>query len=186
MIMENECPHCKSTHTIPYEPRLNNGKMFCLKCSGVFVIYKFEGDVLSGNLIDEGPDYNTREGSTKEFKSAKALEVDIASTSFSDLRMRRHFSNCRKINLCSFFILPLMDLNRQSFDLRFFINSYLSPDGNYIYLLLKRGYSMDQQMTWRYQVSGVFTDGRGKQMLKLRIPKEIIADVKLFIQGRYS
>lgn len=36
--MPQLCSLCKSERTIPYEPRLNNGRFLCLHCSHVFLI----------------------------------------------------------------------------------------------------------------------------------------------------
>lgn len=95
----------------------------------------------------------------------------------------------KRENLCTHFVLPLLKLNKFSFIASNFVNCYLSPDGITVLVQV-----MDTQLLSRkvfvhpeYRGLRMHPEGRAHGMLMLfQVPIKWRADVKLFIEGKFS
>lgn len=89
----------------------------------------------------------------------------------------------RSVNLCSYFILPLIGLNRLSFgDSKNFINSYLTPELTHIIVELQKpigSYQDHSEYVTDYTKDGVVT-------IIFRLPSIYRATAAKFKEGKYS
>lgn len=87
-------------------------------------------------------------------------------------------------NLCTFFILPLVGVNRLKFggDANF-LNSFLSKDGSLIYAEV---YQTDFATRLNLPKHRVCLDANGKDYIEFTIPEQFQKDVELFMAGKYS
>jgi hypothetical protein len=87
-------------------------------------------------------------------------------------------------NLCTWYILPLIGLNKFSFNEANFINSYLTRDGQYIVVEVADR-NLCGSVTFNSSFSG-FKQKNGMDLLVFVIPGAWTRDVKDFMEGRYS
>ncbi len=88
-----------------------------------------------------------------------------------------------KVNLCTFFILPLINLSKDSTH-SYFRNTYLSPEGDKAYLEISIVYLF--KTGWKSLPEHKQVSVNGKAYLEFMIPEERWPDVQLFILGKYS
>ena len=85
-------------------------------------------------------------------------------------------------NLCTYFILPLCLLNKLRFGGNLnFLESYLSPDGHYIYVEVVEEFFVEDDLP-KYEV----IKEQGRTFLSFEIDSKWRPDVELFIKGKYS
>ncbi len=90
----------------------------------------------------------------------------------------------RSDNLCNFYILPLLGLNKTSFGgSGNFVNSYLSKDTNYIVIVLKGATPSFEEH--QYYVTD-FLNITGQVVLVFNVPIEFKPTIVKFIEGKYS
>lgn len=90
-------------------------------------------------------------------------------------------------NLCTYFILPLLKLNKKSFVCEDnFINSYLTREGLYIFVHVNAATYFMGRTQLHPQYLGLWTDKKGSEYFHFSIPGQWQQDVQVFIQGRYS
>lgn len=88
----------------------------------------------------------------------------------------------RSDNLCNFYILPLIGLNKLSFGgVNNFINSYVSNDDKHIVVEMKEAKTNFQ--THKNYVTDFVTD---KVAVVFNIPQEFADTISKFRQGKYS
>lgn len=89
----------------------------------------------------------------------------------------------RSDNLCNFYILPLIGLNKLSFGAASnFINSYISSDDKYIVVEMKEAKTQFQNHK-NYNTDFVTID---KVVVVFNIPQEFADTISKFRQGKYS
>lgn len=91
----------------------------------------------------------------------------------------------QKQNLVTYFILPMLQLNKSSFSADNFINSYLDKDG---YLIVNTKDEIQVNNTiynHEYYITD-YTKDDGTVMYVFAIPKDYADDMQLFIDGKYS
>lgn len=90
----------------------------------------------------------------------------------------------RSDNLCNFYILPLLSLNKSSFrDSKNFINSYLTPDLQYVIVELHS--ACDGYANHLHYVTD-YIDDSGKTVVIFKLPQEWRATAAKFKDGKYS
>ena len=90
-------------------------------------------------------------------------------------------------NLCNYFILPLLKINKSTFasDLNF-INSYLTNDGLNIYVKVNETRFFEYRMVMHLQYQATWIDAFGMKYIQYSIPFNWQKDVQLFLDGKYS
>lgn len=92
-----------------------------------------------------------------------------------------------KNNLCTYFILPLLKLNKFSFSSEEnFVNSYLSTNCRYILVKVREIKSFGHRLELNPYFIGVYTDELNEIFIKHLIPVEFETDVDLFKKGKFS
>jgi hypothetical protein len=90
-------------------------------------------------------------------------------------------------NLSTYFILPLLKLNKKSFVAEDnFINSYLTRDGLYIFVKVKLVTFFMARTILHPQYLDLWTDKTGAEYYQFSIPPKWQMDVQTFINGKYS
>lgn len=90
----------------------------------------------------------------------------------------------RSENLCNFYILPLLGLNKTSFGGSMnFVNSYLSTDSLYVVVELLQPTKETFESHTNYVLD--FED-KGRHLLVFGIPEEYLPSVEMFKAGKYS
>ena len=90
-------------------------------------------------------------------------------------------------NLCTYFILPLLKLNKKSFVCEDnFINSYLTRDGLYIFVHVNAATFFMGRTQLHPQYLALWTDKKGSEYFQFSIPGKWQEDVQIFIKGEYS
>jgi hypothetical protein len=90
-------------------------------------------------------------------------------------------------NLCTYFILPLLKLNKSKFVAESnFVDSFLSLDGKSIYVKVVDVIFFVSRILLHEQYEAMWKDTNGKQYIEYTIPDKWHADVQTFIDGKYS
>lgn len=90
----------------------------------------------------------------------------------------------RSDNLCNFYVLPLLGLNKTSFGgSKNFINSYLSKDTQFAVVMLKEAIPSFEEHP-QYAVD--YKDDQGNTILVFSIPIEFKPTMVKFVEGKYS
>lgn len=90
-------------------------------------------------------------------------------------------------NLCTYFILPLLKLNKFSFVTpRNFVESYLHEEGTSIFVKLNDIHFFEHRMRLHAYYKAWWKDEQGKHYIQYSIPEQYQQDVQLFLQGKYS
>ena len=90
-------------------------------------------------------------------------------------------------NLCTYFILPLLKLNKKSFVCEDnFINSYLTRDGLYIFVNVNAATFFMGRTQLHPQYLALWTDKKGSEYFQFSIPGKWQEDVQVFVKGKYS
>lgn len=89
----------------------------------------------------------------------------------------------KEVNICTYFLLPLLGLSEHSFGENNFKDSYVSEDGQYIYVGVHSVIVVPFGV--RQDVPVVRTID-GEAYLKFKFPELWKNDVKLFLEGKYS
>lgn len=89
-------------------------------------------------------------------------------------------------NLSTYFILPLLKLNKDSFSGELnFCDSYLSKDLRYVYAEVREVASLKHRMLMHPDFEAVWRRG-DRYYVQYKIPHRWKADVSLFAEGKYS
>lgn len=90
-------------------------------------------------------------------------------------------------NLCTYFVLPLLKLNKFRFiaDSNF-MDSYLSTDNKFIYVKVLEVLFIRHQLDAHPNFVEVIKQYNGYTFIKYSIPLEFKPDVELFTKGQYS
>lgn len=92
-----------------------------------------------------------------------------------------------KENLCTYFVLPLLGLNKASFSSEAnFIDSYLSPDREFLLVKVLDTIFFEHRMHDHPNFIGVYKDDNGSNFVAYAIPARWGIDLFYFIQGKYS
>ena len=94
-------------------------------------------------------------------------------------------SELSRENLSTFFILPLLKLNKFRFGDANFINSYLTNDSKYIVVKIKDNTLLPQSAILHPNFDDII-DKDTYFLIVYTIPKEYDMDVELYCQGAYS
>ncbi len=90
-------------------------------------------------------------------------------------------------NLCTYFILPLIKLNKFKFAHESnFVNSFLSPDGLYIYVQVVEHIFIEHILDLHPQYDGLYTNQDKHNLIRYKIPSRFKQDVVLFMKGKFS
>ena len=89
----------------------------------------------------------------------------------------------KNVNLCTYFMLPLLGLSEHSFGERNFINSYISRDGDCIYV---RVYSKHLLPSSIRSGNNLVTTLFDEEYLVLPFPPLWREDIEKFLNGKYS
>ena len=90
----------------------------------------------------------------------------------------------QKINLCTYFVLPVLGLNLAGFGGKEnFLNSYLSKDLKWIYVEVL---DFDLVPCISVELEPEMLNYEGKQVVKLLIPSRWNSHLQLFKEGKYS
>lgn len=90
-------------------------------------------------------------------------------------------------NLCTYFILPLLRLNKKSFvHADNFINSYLTRDGDYIFVRVNDTLFFMEKISMHPLYLAIWKDLSGGEYIQFSIPAKWQKDVQTFIKGKYS
>ena len=90
-----------------------------------------------------------------------------------------------KQNLVTYFILPLLQLNKSSFGADNFINSYLDVNGYLVVNTSKPILVTNTVYNSKYYITDYERDDKSIAYV-FAIPEEYSNDIKLFTEGRYS
>lgn len=91
-----------------------------------------------------------------------------------------------KDNLCTYFILPLLKLNKFRFLAESnFVDSYLSQNKLYIFVEVLETMFIEHKLMLHPQFSGLYSNNN-TYFIRYKIPDEFINDVELFTNGKYS
>lgn len=89
-------------------------------------------------------------------------------------------------NLCTYFVLPLLKLNKQSYaGGHNFIDSYLSRDRNYLFVQVVEISFIEHRLLSHAYFEKVWKQGE-RYMIQYSIPNRWKADLALFIDGKFS
>lgn len=88
-----------------------------------------------------------------------------------------------EVNLCSYFLLPLLGLSSESFGEGNFINSYLSKDKKLLYVHF---HNLDYVPAIAKEGRSLAVTASGQQYLIFAFSDMWQKDVELFSQGKYS
>lgn len=91
----------------------------------------------------------------------------------------------QKQNLVTYFIMPMLQLNKSSFGADNFINSYLDKDG-YLIVNTKDEIQVNNTIYNHENYITDYTKDDKSVMYVFSIPKDYIPDMELFIEGKYS
>lgn len=92
-----------------------------------------------------------------------------------------------KDNLCTYFILPLLKLNKFRFVAESnFVDSFLSVDGSYIYIQVLESLFFEHRLSLHPQYNGLYRNSNGDKFIKYKVPHEFRNDVQLFMSGQFS
>lgn len=89
----------------------------------------------------------------------------------------------RQVNLCTYFLLPLLGVSEKSFGDNNFINSFIAKDGESIYVKVYRADNVPEGI--RQGATLVVTVDK-EEYLCFSFPELWEEDVYLFLQGKYS
>jgi hypothetical protein len=100
---------------------------------------------------------------------------------------RKLISELYKENLSTYFILPLLKMNKSRFISEGnFQNSFLTRDGMNIVVQVMDTMFFEHRMIMHPQYLAIWEDKNGMKYVQYSIPSEWQNDVKLFISGKYS
>lgn len=89
-------------------------------------------------------------------------------------------------NLCTYFILPLLKLNKFRFLAESnFVNSFLSIDRKYIYVEVLETMFIEHKLMTHPQFCGLFSDGI-TYFIRYKIPAKFREELDLYAVGKYS
>lgn len=90
-------------------------------------------------------------------------------------------------NLCTYFVLPLLKLNKQRFAGEpNFMDSYLNEALDTIYVQVKSTVPIQHSIVRHPQYMGVWKDVQGRLFIEYRIPDNWKPDLRLFRAGKFS
>lgn len=91
-------------------------------------------------------------------------------------------------NLCTFFVLPLLKINKFSFVTKTnFVESYLDQEGTSIFVELIDTVFMEHRMDHHPQFAGLWKRNEGAgRFIQYHIPAGFERDLRMFMQGKYS
>lgn len=90
-------------------------------------------------------------------------------------------------NLCTYFILPLLKLNKFRFSAESnFIDSYISEDRTCILVEVLEILFFEHRFESHPQFSCIYDGPNGTHYLEFKIPSKYMADVDMFCEGKYS
>lgn len=97
---------------------------------------------------------------------------------------KRIIEEAGKTNLCTYFVLPLCLVNKLRFGGKEnFLNSYLSPDGKYIYVeIVSDLFLLGIDDLPEYKL----IEFRDSYFVEFKIPEQWSKDVQLFMKGQYT
>lgn len=99
------------------------------------------------------------------------------------MELQHMITAMKEVNLCSYFLLPLLGLSKLSFGENNFVNSYLSEDGSQIYVRVYR--VADVPGGVRLGVTKVVTADKQEYLL-FNFPDMWKEDIETFMEGKYS
>jgi len=109
------------------------------------------------------------------------------NTYYDDMSKEKLIEAIHKENLCTYFVLPLLKLNKLRFVAETnFIDSYLSRDCLNIYVKVVDTKFFEHRMVMHPQYQGIWEDMEGKKYVQYSIPLKWKADIQLFIEGKFS
>lgn len=91
----------------------------------------------------------------------------------------------REVNLCTYYVLPLLKLSKFSFLRSNFLNSYLTPDGSDIVVEIVEPLLLSRNVLTDHQYRGKFKR-TNSTCLVYRIPQKWGNDIVLFMEGKFS
>lgn len=93
----------------------------------------------------------------------------------------------REVNLCTYYVLPLIKLSKFSFINSNFVNCYLSEDGTKVVVRVVEVLLVPRSVTSHSSCCGTYTDTRKRRkFIVFSIPQYWCIDVALFRQGKFS
>lgn len=92
----------------------------------------------------------------------------------------------RKENLCTYFILPLIKLNKQNFVTSNFVNCYLSIDGKCVVVSVVDKALLSRSVFNHAAYTGTFIGQEYGLFLVYQLPSLWRSDVEKFMQGEFS
>jgi hypothetical protein len=99
------------------------------------------------------------------------------------MELQKMIKAMTEVNLCTYFLLPLLGLSEHSFGESNFINSFLSEDGESIYV---RVYNAKYVPEGVRQGSVLVMTTDKEEYLEFYFPDLWVEDVRHFMDGKYS
>lgn len=92
----------------------------------------------------------------------------------------------KRENLCTYFVLPLLKLNKGSFTASGFINCYLTSDLKRLAVKISDVILLPRKVTMHPEYSVTYRDDNGCYLVMFRLRSKWQKDVLLFSKGKYS
>jgi len=99
------------------------------------------------------------------------------------MELHKMIAAMKQVNLCSYFLLPLLGLSERSFGKSNFINSFVSEDGQYIYVRVYQSKVVPEDVR---QGSVLVVTVDREEYLSFAFPELWKEDVQFFMSGKYS
>lgn len=92
-----------------------------------------------------------------------------------------------RVNLCTYYILPLIRLNRGSFVFPDnFVDSFINGERTSIVVHVREIYDIIEELQRHPKYIGIYTDAEQRRFIRYKIPVVFADDVDLFCDGKFS
>ena len=92
----------------------------------------------------------------------------------------------KRENLCTHFVLPLLKLNKVSFNESGFVNCYLTKDLKRVVVKLVDTILLSRRIFDHPEFSAIYIDANGYYLITFRLRDRWADDLQLFAKGQYS
>ncbi len=100
--------------------------------------------------------------------------------------MQDRLDELKKENICTYYVLPLLKMNKEMLGESNFVDSYVSEDRQYLYVHLLDVLSNHHRYSTHPDFSGVFKNLNFERFVRYKIPEVWNTDVRLICTGKYS
>lgn len=100
--------------------------------------------------------------------------------------MQDRLDEMKKENICTYYVLPLLKMNKGMLGESNFVDSYISEDRQYIYVHLLDVLSNHHRYSTHPDFEGVFKNLNFERFVRYKIPDYWLHDVGLICNGKFS